>query len=307
MTKPGKKFSRVRTIWLVLLGFIGLSLLVAALLRGNDVILFSPKGLVADQQHRLMVISTLIMLGFGVPILFFLYFFAWKYREDNEKAAYSPHSDHGKFFTFTLWALPTIIMLILASLMLPATQKLDPKRLIESENERLTIQVVALRWKWLFIYPDQNIATVNYVQIPVDTPVQFELTADETPMSSFWIPHLGGMLYAMTQHVNWLNLIANTPGDYQGSAAEINGAGFAGMRFITRVSSEEDFKKWVNDTTLSTNELGTSEYASLLMPSENNQAAFYSNPEPEIYSNILSKYAGGHQQYAGSTEHKVTH
>lgn len=292
-----KKSNPGRSVWLTILGFVALGLLVAVLLRGNDVILFNPKGLIADQQHQLMLVSTLIMLGFGIPVVFFLYFFAWKYREDNQKAIYNPNSGRGKFSAFAIWALPTVIAIILGAIMLPATQKLEHWAPIESENEPITVQVIALRWKWLFIYPEQNIATVNHLQIPVDTPIHFELTADEAPMNSFWIPHLGGMLYAMTEHVNRLNLIADTLGDYEGSAAEINGSGFAGMRFTTRVSTREHFDQWVYDTSLSPIELSAAEYDRLLEPSKDNQAAFFSNPGPDRYSNILSKYAGSHQHY----------
>jgi cytochrome o ubiquinol oxidase subunit II len=307
MTKHKKRGSKGVSLWLPFLGLPGLGVLVAWLLSGNDVILFNPKGLIATEQHRLMLTSTLIMLGFAVPVLFFLYFFAWKYRETNQKATHNPDASRGKLPVLAFWALPTTIMLILASIMVPATFRLEPQDSIKTERDPLTIQVVALRWKWLFIYPKQNIATVNYVEIPVNTPVQFELTADETPMSSFWIPHLGGQLYAMTEHVNRLNLMADTPGDYEGSAAEINGAGFAGMRFNTRVSTQYDFERWVDKTKLSTDDLSTTEYAKLLQPSKNHPAAFYRRPDPKIYSTILSKYAGSHQHHmeqSGSAGHE---
>ncbi|HTE57825.1 MAG TPA: COX aromatic rich motif-containing protein [Verrucomicrobiae bacterium] len=298
-----RKKTQGKPLWLALFGLVGLCVLVAVLLRGNDVILFNPKGLIATEQHRLMVTSTLIMLGFAVPVLFFLYFFAWKYRETNQKSAHNPAASRGKLPVLAFWAMPTAIMLILASIMVPATFKLEPQDSIQTEKEPLTVQVVAMRWKWLFIYPEQNIATVNYVQIPVDTPVKFELTADETPMSSFWIPHLGGQLYAMTEHVNQLNLLPDTLGDYEGSAAEINGAGFAGMRFNTRVSTQEDFDAWVYAKKLSAHELSTQEYAKLLKPTENHPAEFYSSADPKIYSTILSKYAGSHQHPTKQGEH----
>lgn len=303
MSKSKNKLNQSKSVWLTGLGLLSLCLLVAVLLRGNDVILFNPRGLIADEQHRLMVISTLIMLGIAVPTLFLLYFFAWRYRETGKKATHNHRSGNSKFFAVVFWTVPTLVMLILASFMLPATQKLEPQKLIEAENEPLTVQVVALRWKWLFIYPEQNIATVNFVQIPVDTPVQFELTADEAPMNSFWIPHLGGQLYAMTGHQNRLNLMADTLGDYEGSAAEINGVGFAGMRFITRVSARSDFDKWVNETRQSTDELSASEYKKLLEPSENHQTVIYKSADPQLYSNIISKYAGSHQHDTESAEH----
>lgn len=303
MSKSKNKLSQSKPIWLVLLGLIGLGLVIAALLSGNDVILFNPKGLIAGEQHRLMVAATLIMLGFAVPVLFLLYFFAWRYRETSKKATINHQPKHGKLVPFVIWALPTAILFVLASLMLPATQKLEPRKLIADDNP-LTIQVVAMRWKWLFIYPEQKLATINYIQIPVDTPVRFELTADEAPMNSFWIPHLGGQLYAMTGHQNRLNLMAEELGDYEGSAAEINGAGFAGMRFKTRVSSTQDFNLWVDATRQSANELDGSEYKKLLEPSEDNEMAFYRNPSPKLYSDILSKYKGSHGHTTGHGEYE---
>lgn len=288
------KLSQSKPVWLVLLGLIGLGLLVAALLRGRDVILFNPKGLIAGEQHRLMIVSILIMLGIAVPTLALLYFFAWRYREGGAGATVNHRSSNSKTVTLLFWALPTIVVLTLAALMLPATQKLDPKKLIQAKNEPLTVQVVALRWKWLFIYPKQNIATINFIQIPVGTPVQFELTADEAPMNSFWIPHLGGQLYAMAGHQNRLVLMAETPGDYTGSAAEINGAGFAGMRFIARAGSKDAFEKWVQQVKRSYGVIDGAEYNKLLTPSQNNQATFYSGIQAGLYDTILLKYAGSH-------------
>jgi cytochrome o ubiquinol oxidase subunit 2 len=310
MARHKKRAGPGRAIGLTVLGLIVLCLVIAVLLRGNDVILFNPKGLIAEEQRSLMLLSTLIMLGFGVPILAALYFFAWRYREGNEKVAYSPNPKYKKSSAFLFWATPTLIMLILAAIMLPATQRLEPQDQIRSDKETMIVQVVAMRWKWLFIYPDQDIATVNFVQIPVDTPVQFELTADETPMSSFWIPHLGGQLYAMTEHVNRLNLMADTVGDYEGSAAEINGRGFAGMRFTTRVSNQADFDKWILETKSSSLYLDESEYGELLKPSENHPATFFSSADTGLYSNILSKYSGSHEhptKYSETSEHGGGH
>jgi cytochrome o ubiquinol oxidase subunit II len=289
-----RKKNTGRSIWITLLGLTGLGLLVAALLQGNDVILFNPKGLIAGEQHQLMLVSTVIMLGFAVPVLFFLYFFAWKYRESNQKINHNPNASRSKLPVVAFWAMPFAIMIILASIMVPATFRLEPQDSIDTGKDALTIQVVAMRWKWLFIYPEQNIATVNYVEIPVDTPVKFELTADETPMSSFWIPHLGGQLYAMTEHINQLNLMADTPGDYQGSAAEINGTGFAGMRFKTHVGTQVEFERWVAQTKLSPHRLDSTEYENLLKPSESNHPIFYASHDSKIYSTILGKYTGSH-------------
>ncbi len=154
-----------------------------------------------------------------------------------------------------------------------------------------------MRWKWLFIYPDQGIATVNFVQIPTGTPIQFELSADEAPMNSFWIPQLAGQLYAMTGHVNQLNVVADTNGVFQGSAAEINGPGFAGMKFVTRAGSMSDFNAWVQGVQKSPQALDDMEYQKLLKPSESNPAAYYSKADPDLYEAMLNKYAGSHGRH----------
>lgn len=305
MTKRKNKLGQGMSVWLTIVGLIGLGVVVALLLKGKDVRLMNPKGLIAGEQLRLMMGSMLLMLEIAIPTLFVLYFFAWKYRESHASSTYDAEIRHGKLFVFSMWAVPTIMMLLLAYIMWPATHRLQPQKNIDPAVKPLKIQVVAMSWKWVFIYPEQKIATVNFVQVPVGTPVQFELSADEAPMSSFWIPHLGGQLYAMTGHVNRLNLMAEEPGDYPGSSAEINGKGFAGMKFIARASSIGDFERWVQELKQSSNVLDASEYTKLLAPSENNPAAFYTTTGSNLYEAMLLKYAGSHGQ--GTTKHEAGH
>lgn len=309
MAKKNKTPSHGKTFLLVVAGFVLLGAIVYLLTMGKDFIILNPKGIIAEEQLILLVHSTLIMLIIAVPTLTVLYFFAWRYREENNNTVFTAHNKNKKSTSFMIWAMPTVIMIMLASIMLPATQKLEPQRRIESDKETMTVQVVALRWKWLFIYPEQNIATVNYAQIPVDVPVQFELTADETPMSSFWIPHLGGMLYAMTEHYNRLNLMAHETGDFEGSAAEINGAGFATMRFNTRVSTQEEFDAWADSIEDSSAILDEEMYKKLLEPSEKDAVALYSNPNKTLFEDVLAKYAGNsHNHYTAEIkEHEGAH
>lgn len=304
MTKRNKNPNKPLWVPLLASASMGVFILASAyFLRGRDVALLNPKGFIADEQFRLLILSTAIMLAFAAVVIFFLYFFAWRYRETNEKTTHDPKAGRSKLLFATAWTSPVIIFVILAAIMLPATQKLAPQASIESDNEEITIRVIAMRWKWLFLYPEHDVASVNFVQLPVDTPVRFELTADEAPMNSFWIPHLGGMLYAMTEHVNPLNLIAHTTGDYDGAAAEVNGHGFAGMRFTARVSSQADFEAWVSETARSTEVLDTAEYARLLAPSEYNEVALYSSPDNrQLFDVLLQKYSGSHSHY-NESEH----
>lgn len=291
----------ISPLLLVPIGIIILGLVVAFLIKDADLALLNPKGFIANRQTRLLVTSTLIMLGFGVPVILTLYFFIWKYRDSDQNTHYSPDVNRSRSMLMFAWCGPAIVVAILAYLMLPATQFLDPNKPIVSDKRQMTIQVVSMDWKWLFIYPEQNIATVNFVQIPVDTPVRFELTADSAPMSSFWIPHLGGMLYTMTGHVNPLNLMSDTIDDYPGASAEINGAGFAGMKFTARVSSEEDFIAWVTETQRSPLEFSDAEYKKLLEPSENHPQTFYARPASGLFDSIVAKYSSSHEHHNDHT------
>lgn len=278
-------------------------LATAALVRGRDIALLNPKGFIANEQYKLLLISTAIMLAFAVVVIFFIYFFAWRYRDNRREPAVDQTAGRNKPLLVTAWVSPILVFFILAALMLPATQKLAPTRAIEGSGEPLTIQVIAMRWKWLFIYPEQKIATVNFVQIPVDSPVKFELTADEAPMNSFWIPHLGGMLYAMTGHVNPLNLMADETGDYEGGAAEVNGRGLSGMRFTARVSTKSDFDAWVDEVRYSADRLDVAEYQKLLEPSEYHPDMYYSHAGPEIFETLMNKYADSHPHSSDYGEH----
>ena len=273
----------------VLLGSVGAY--IAHFGHGNESQL-NPKGLVAAQQAHLMFISAFIVLVVIVPTLLLLYFIAWKYRASNSKASYRSEARHTKPFVFTIWAIPTAAMLLLAIILIPVTHKMDPKNQAANGRTPITIQVVALRWKWLFLYPEQQIATVNTITIPKDQPVTFELTADDAPMSSFWIPNLAGQLYAMTGHVNRLSMVASDIGTYPGRSAEINGAGFADMRFTAHVTSEQDFQQWANQVKATSGPLDQSTYGSLSKPTEAVPASSYSTYAPDLYNTIIMKYMG---------------
>jgi len=276
----------------MVLALLGFALVITLLLRGNNIALFNSKGTIAHDQRSLMVATVAILMLIAIPALFLFFFTAWKYRESNTHAKHDPDSHHGKLLVPFIWLAPASIAAVLAVMLWPAAHKLDPKVAIAADAKPITIQVVAMRWKWLFIYPEQHIASVNFVQIPVHTPVAFELTADEAPMSSFWIPNLGGQLYAMTGHENKINLMGNIPGDYTGSSAEINGAGFADMKFTTRVSAQDAFDAWVSQVKQKGNILDIVSYQQLVQPSQNNPASSYSVTQDDLYDTVLMKYMG---------------
>lgn len=299
MTKHATPPRQKNPFKFVVLGLVGLSIVLALLLWNSDIILMNPQGFVAAEQFELFLISSAMLLLIAVPTVFLFYYFAWKYRETNENAAYDPTGQHGTGFVFAIWAIPIVFMVVLGGLMWTATHRLEPQKAMASDVKPITIQVIAMRWKWLFVYPEHNIATVNFVQIPTGTPVRFELTADEVSMSSFWVPHLGGQLYAMTGHVNPLYLMAEKPGDYPGSSAELNGHGFAGMKFITRASSPEVYESWVRDVQANSTALTDDGYKELLKPSENNLVTFYNQADAGLHEKVVMKYAGAHEVHAG--------
>lgn len=311
MTDQKKKSGRGNGIGKTMLGLAAgmgaLVVLITTLLHGTDVILFNPKGMIATEEHKLMLLSAALLFAIAIPTLLALYSFAWKYRE-NQAGDNTMHNDKpasGQLRRSTLlafWAIPCAFFVVLSVIMWSATQRLEPQKAIASDAPVQTIEVVAMRWKWLFIYPEHNIATVNFVEIPADVPIRFKLTADEASMSAFWIPHLSGMLYAMTGHMNTLNLVADTPGDYPGRTAEINGEGFAGMKFVARVSAQDEFAGWVRSVQQSQQYLDQAAYQQLLKPTENHPREYYSQADANIFAGILQKYSNSHQHSSSNAE-----
>lgn len=296
-----KKFATAKLVLIIVTALASFSLLLGFLVRDKNIALFNSKGLIGQEQQNLIIFTVALVMIFAIPTVSFLYFTAWKYRESNTKVHHkSKEHHHGTFSDIIMWLVPTSFIVVLGIVMYTATHNLAPQKLIAADTKPLTIQVVAMNWKWLFIYPEQGIATVNFVQAPVDTPLVFELTADEAPMNSFWIPNLGGQLYAMTGHSNTLNLISDTVGDYPGKSAEINGAGFTGMKFTTRISSSEDFDHWVQEVKQSSDVLDAQTYEKLLEESQNNPPAFYTNPDNNLYNDIVMKY---HESEEGHEHH----
>lgn len=260
------------------------------LLIGNSTVaLLMPAGPVAAAQRNLIVEMVLIMLVVVIPMFVLLFTFAHKYRADNPDAKYDPDKSHNPKSELLLWIAPILVVAVLWILTWNSAHALDPYAPLQSPNPPLTIQVIALQWKWLFIYPQQDIATVNFIEFPVDTPVHFELTAD-APMSSFWIPQLGSQIYAMAAMQTQLNLMADEQGEFTGKDTEINGAGYAGMTFIAKSTSQADFDNWVEQVKSASSTLDLDAYNSLAEPSEYNPSSTYSSVEPGLFDNIVMKY-----------------
>ncbi|HZE87598.1 MAG TPA: ubiquinol oxidase subunit II [Methylomirabilota bacterium] len=279
---------KYKLIILVLL-IVDFVLLLKIVIAKNSFLLLTPQGIIASQEKNLMITTIGLMFLIVIPVFIFTFFTAWKYREKNTKAKYTPDWDHENKLQALWWGAPFVIIVILSVLNWKTAHQLDPHKSIISSVKPMTIQVVALRWKWLFIYPEQKIATVNWVAFPEKTPINFELTAD-APMNSFWIPQLGGQMYAMTGMVTPLRLIAGTTGEFPGSTAELSGQGFAGMRFLAKSLSQNDFDAWVSSVKQSHQILNFKTYKVLAKPSEDNKPTFYSSTEDRLYTTIIKQF-----------------
>lgn len=251
--------------------------------------MWNPKGIIALEERNLLIIATLLMLIVVVPVFILTFIFTWKYRASNTKAKYNPDLDHNRVAEFIWWGVPCVIILVLAIFTWKRTHTLDPFKAIDPEEKPVKIQVVALTWKWLFIYPEQKIASVNFFQIPIHQPVDFEITAD-APMNSFWIPQLSGQVYAMPKMRTKLHIVANEIGSFRGSSANLSGKGFAGMYFFAKVSSQANFDQWVRSVKQSRHYLNREEYNLLAKPSENNPVVTYLLKDKNLFDQIIMKY-----------------
>ena len=272
-------------ILLLIFGSVGVASISFLFL--NDIAVLNPKGMVGEKEKDLLFIGTFLMLIVVIPVFILTFAIGWKYRAEG-KAKHDPDWDHSFFAECVWWGVPCLIIVVLGAFGWKGCHELDPFRKIEAKKE-MNVQVIALRWKWLFLYPEQRIASLNYLAIPQNTSIHFEITSD-APMNSFWIPQLGGQIYAMAGMRSQLYLIANEIGEYRGSSANISGKGFSSMTFQTVASSEEDFEKWVQMAKGSPKGLNAEEYNRLREPSEYNPPAFYVLEEENLFDNTIMKY-----------------
>ncbi|MBP5947333.1 MULTISPECIES: ubiquinol oxidase subunit II [Pseudomonas] len=272
-----------------LLGLV--PLLGTLLLGGCNMTLLNPTGQVGLEQRNLIITATLLMLLVVVPVIVMTFLFAWKYRASNKDAIYTPKWSHSTKIEVAVWTIPVLIIIALGYITYISTHELDPYRPIESDVKPITIEVVALDWKWLFIYPEQGIATVNKIVFPAHTPINFKITSDAV-MNSFFIPGLGGQIYAMAGMQTKLHLIADRNAEMDGISANYSGAGFTGMKFKAISTTQEDFDAWVNEVKKSPKQLDQAEYAALAKPSQNNPVELYSSVTPNQFQIIVDKYEG---------------
>jgi cytochrome o ubiquinol oxidase subunit II len=261
------------------------------LLGGCSWTVLDPKGQIGVDERSILIMATWLMLIVVVPVIVMTFVFAWKYRASNTRARYSPDWDRSTPVAAMMVLVPCVIVLCLGVITWRTTHELDPYRPIASDVEPIEIEVVALDWKWLFIYPDQQIATVNEVAFPNNVPVNFRITSASV-MNSFFIPQLGGQIYAMAGMQTRLSLIANQPGIYDGISANYSGGGFSDMKFKAIAMEDQEFVDWIAKAKKSTKQLGSDAYRVLAKPSERNPVEYFSYVDGQLYLGVLREARG---------------
>lgn len=271
-------------------------ILMASLLSGCNLVTLNASGDVARQQGDLIVVSTVLMLLIVVPVMILTGWFAWHYRASNTRATYAPDWHHSTQLELVIWSAPLLIIIALGAVTWISTHTLDPFRKLDrldaarsvpADVKPLKVQVVALDWKWLFIYPDYGIATVNEMAAPVDVPIEFQLTAS-TVMNTFYVPTLAGMIYTMPAMETRLRAVINKAGDYEGLSAHYSGAGFSDMRFRFKGMDGAAFDQWVAQVREAPAELNRDEYLKLERPSAKEATRHYGKVVEGLYDAALN-------------------
>ncbi|MEM1435393.1 MAG: ubiquinol oxidase subunit II [Pseudomonadota bacterium] len=264
----------------------------AALLGGCDYVLFDPRGPVAEEQTWLLWFSAAVMLVVVIPVLAMSLYFPYKYRASNTQAEYQPDWEHSNRIEAVVWGVPIAIILVLGYITYVTSYSLDPRKPIDSDKETMVVQVVAMDWKWLFIYPELGIASVNEMAMPLDTPVEFLVTSD-TAMNSFFIPHLGTQIYAMSGMENRVNLMATEAGTYPGMSANYSGFGFSGMKFNAIATDQQGFEDWILRVQREGTSLDDPAFSQLQEKSRDVAPMYFSSVNPLLFNNVIERFTGG--------------
>lgn len=256
--------------------------------------LLDPAGPISAHEKSLLLTAFWLMLIVATPVFVLTFWFAWRYRASNKKATYLPQWDFSWKVDAVIWLLPVIIVVTLGVLSWKTAHSLAPYRPIASTKKPIEVDVVSLDWKWLFIYPEQHIASVNQLVIPVDRPVNFKLTSD-TVMTSFFIPRLGSQIYAMAGMKTRLNLMADKPGTYSGRNFQFSGRGYSDMKFQVLAEHEADFGQWVKSVRGSEQKLDMAALKKLEMPSSADPVRHFAWVKPALFQTIINQYRDSHQ------------
>jgi len=271
--------------WLALLSLV---LLAGCHLTGQGSFLH-PKGPVAAEDRDLFLITVVLMLIVVVPVFVLTPLLAWRYRLGNHKAVYRPRWDFSPLLEVLVWGLPVVIVIALGLITWQQTHRLDPYRSISSSSVPLQVQVIGLDWKWLFIYPHQDIASVNQLVIPAGRPVRMSLTSD-TVMVSLLVPELAGQIYAMAGMRTELNMLADRPGHFLGENTQYNGRGFQNQKFPVVAMTPAGFDAWVAQVRTNGDVLDEARYAQLAKPSTVPTSETFKDVEPDLFYRVIGKY-----------------
>jgi cytochrome o ubiquinol oxidase subunit 2 len=262
-------------------------LVSAATLGGCTEGVLDPKGPIAAAERQIMFNSLGIMLAIVIPTILATLGVAYWFRSSNKRARYLPDFEYSGRLEMLVWSIPAMTVLLVGGVAWVGSHDLDPRKPIVSTIKPVTVQVVSLDWKWLFIYPDQGVATVNQLTIPIGKPVSFELTSSGV-MNSFFVPQLGSQIYTMAGMVTRLQLQADLPGTYRGLSAQYSGNGFADMRFNVDAVPAENFAQWVDATHSAGPVLDTQAYAALAKPSKAVEPFSFGAVAPNLFNGILT-------------------
>ncbi|HEX7855719.1 MAG TPA: ubiquinol oxidase subunit II [Sphingobium sp.] len=266
------------------------------LLGGCNMVVLDPAGDIARQQGGLVMISTGLMLLIVLPVMALIALFAWRYRAQNRDATYTPDWDHSTQLELVIWAAPLMIIICLGALTWVGTHLLDPYRplnriahgqQVPANTRPLEVQVVALDWKWLFIYPEQGIATVNEFAAPMGRPVHFSISSSSV-MNSFYIPALAGQIYAMPGMETTLHAVFNNPGTFDGFSANYSGAGFSSMRFKAKSLTDAQFAQWVDAAKAGNGKLDRAAYLKLEQPSEKVPVQRFASVDADLFDAVVN-------------------
>jgi len=248
-----------------------------------------PAGPIAAAERLILISATAIMLVVVVPVIVLTLAFAWRYRASNTRAAYRPEWSYSGQIELVVWSIPAMVVILLSGVGWIGSHELDPARKLDSSRAPLRIEAVSLDWKWLFIYPDQRIASVNELTVPVGTPLEFTLTS-ATVMNAFFVPQLGSQIYTMPGMADRLNLLADRPGDYVGFSSHFSGDGFADMRFVVHALPAAEFSAWIQGVQGAGAPLDADAYAGLLRAGTVAPTT-YAHTEPGAFERIVRQAA----------------
>jgi cytochrome o ubiquinol oxidase subunit 2 len=266
---------------------LAVALIGAAMLGGCSEGVLDPKGPIAVAERQILFNSLGIMLAIVIPTILATFGVAYWFRSSNRRARYQPEFKYSGRLEVLVWAIPAMTVLLVGGVAWVGAHDLDPRKAISAAAKPVTVQVVSLDWKWLFIYPEQGIASVNHLVVPAGTPISFELTSSGV-MNSFFVPQLGSQIYTMSGMTTHLQLQADHPGSYRGLSAQFSGDGFADMRFVVDAVPDQQFQQWVASTHDKGPTLDTQSYADLAKPSEAVAPFTYGAVSPDLFNAIVN-------------------